>query len=94
MKLSLKWLQDYVDIKNIDAKKIANKLTMSGSKVETIEKDGYKISKIVVGKVLSIKKHENAEKLVVCEVLIGNDEKVQIVTGAQNVVEGALVAVC
>ena len=94
MKLSLKWLQDYVDIKNIDAKEIANKLTMSGSKVETIEKDGYKISKIVVGKVLSIKKHENAEKLVVCEVLIGNDEKVQIVTGAQNVVEGALVPVC
>lgn len=95
MKLSLNWLQDYVDIKNIDAKEIANKLTMTGSKVETIKKDAEKISKIIVGKILSIKKHENAEKLFVCEVLISDSgEKVQIVTGAQNIVEGALVPVC
>lgn len=94
MKLSLKWLKDYVDLTNLTAKEIANRLTMSGSKVETIKKDSEKISKIVVGKVLSVEKHENAEKLVVCKVLVGNEKILQIVTGATNVVKDALVAVC
>ena len=94
MKLSLNWLKEFVDVSKISAKEIANRLTMTGSKVETIEQDLQKISKIVVGKVLSVKKHENAEKLVICEVLISKDETIQIVTGAQNVVKDAFVAVC
>ena len=94
MKLSLNWLCSYVDISGLTAKDIANGLTMSGSKVESIEEQFSKIKNIVVGKVLSVKKHENAEKLVICNVLIGENKTVQIVTGAKNVVAGALVPVC
>ncbi len=94
MKLSLNWLKDYVQTNNISAKEIADNLTMSGSKVETIINDGGKINNIVVGKVLNIKKHENAEKLVMCEVLIEKDKTVNIITGAKNVLVNSFVAVC
>lgn len=93
MNLSTKWLNDYVDI-NIDARTFAEKMTMSGSKVETY--DNYKdhISNVVVGKILKIDRHPNAEKLVICQVEAGVDHVLQIVTGADNVFEGAVVPVC
>ncbi len=94
MKLSLNWLKDYVNIKGLKEKEIANKLTMTGSKVESISYDGGKINDIVVGKVLNIEKHKDAEKLVICEVLVGNDQILKIITGAQNVVKNSLVPVC
>ena len=94
MKLSLNWLKYYVEIENLTAEEIASKLTMSGSKVETITEDGGKIKDIIIGKIISIKKHENADKLLICEVLIKENETKRIITSAQNVVEGAFVAVC
>lgn len=94
MKLSLNWLKDYVEIENLTTEEIASKLTMSGSKVETITKDGGQIKDIIIGKIISIKKHENADKLLICEVLINENETKRIITSAQNVVEGAFVAVC
>ena len=94
MKVCLSWLKDFVDIENLDVKKIADALTMSGTKVEEIKKRSGKISNIVVGKVISIKKHENAEKLVICKVLVGENKTLDIVTGATNVVENSFVPVC
>lgn len=93
MNLSMKWLSDYVDI-DVNPREYAEALTMSGSKVEGYEIEGSEISNVVVGKVLSIEKHPDADKLVVCQVDVGKEAPVQIVTGATNVVVGALVPVC
>ena len=92
MNLSMKWLSDYVTI-NPTPREYAEALTMSGSKVEGYEVEGSEIDKVVVGKVLSIVKHPNADSLVICQVDVGAGQPVQIVTGATNVVEGALVPV-
>ena len=68
-------------------------MTMSGSKVESYSREGEEISKVVVGKVLSVVKHPNADSLVICQVEVGREQPVQIVTGATNVVPGAMVPV-
>ena len=94
MNLSVKWLKDYVNIDNLSIKDLTDGLTMSGSKVEGFESENKKIKKIVVGKIISIEKHPDADKLVVCLVDVGQDEPLQIVTGATNVKENALVPVC
>lgn len=94
MNLSVKWLKDYVNIDNLTIKELTDGLTMSGSKVEGFENENDKIQKIVVGKILSIEKHPDADKLVVCSVDVGQNESLQIVTGATNVKENALVPVC
>lgn len=91
MILSMKWLSDYVSIP-VSPREFSEAMTMSGSKVEVFEKEGAEISKVVVGKVLSVEKHPNADTLVVCKVDVGN-AAIQIVTGAQNVVPGCLVPV-
>lgn len=76
----------------MDIRKIADELTSSGSHVESIIGLDKGIKKIVVGKILEIKAHENADKLVVCQIDVGS-EVLQIVTGASNVFEGAFVPV-
>ena len=81
MKTSVEWLKEYSDI-NVDTKTLADKLTMTGSKVETVEEKGNDIKNVVVGKILEVKKHPDADKLVVTQVDCGT-EKVQIVTGAK-----------
>ena len=83
MKASKKWLNEYVECLNIDVKDMEKALTMTGTKVEQIDEIG-KYNNIVIGKILEITKHENAEKLVVTNVNIG-DEIIQIVTGAKNI---------
>jgi phenylalanyl-tRNA synthetase beta chain len=83
MKTPLSWLNDYVDIK-VSPKELAHELTMSGSKVEGIEQAGQEITKVVVGKIISIEKHPNADKLLITKVDAGNDV-IQVVTGAQNI---------
>lgn len=93
MNLSMKWLSQYVDI-DVKPREYAEALTMSGSKVEGYEIEGTEISNVVVGKVLSIEKHPDADKLVVCQIEVGKEAPVQIVTGATNVVVDALVPVC
>ncbi len=92
MKLSKKWLNDYVacDAENRD---FFEALTMSGSKVECWETEGEEISNVVIGKILKIEKHPDADKLVVCQVEVGKEAPLQIVTGADNVFEGAIVPV-
>lgn len=91
MKASIEWLKEYSDI-DVDAIKLGDILTMTGSKVETIEQRGNDIKNVVVGKILEIKKHEDSDHLVITKVDLGN-EKVQIVTGANNIKEGDIVPI-
>ena len=91
MKASIEWLEEYSEI-DIDSVKLGDILTMTGSKVETIEQKGNNIKNVVVGKILEIKKHEDSDHLIVTQVDLGN-EKVQIVTGADNVKEGDIVPI-
>ncbi len=91
MKASVEWLKEYSDI-DVDSIKLGDILTMTGSKVETIEQKGKDIKNVVVGKILEIKKHEDSDHLVVTQVDLGN-EKVQIVTGANNIKEGDIIPI-
>ncbi|MBM7582052.1 phenylalanyl-tRNA synthetase beta chain [Caldicoprobacter guelmensis] len=91
MLVPLKWLKEYVKV-DVPVEQLAHRLTMTGTKVESITRLGEGISNVVVGKILEIKPHPNADKLVVCVVDVGKC-KVQIVTGAPNVKEGQLVPV-
>ena len=93
MNLSTNWLNDYVKI-NTDPRTFAEKMTMSGSKVEVFDNYKNHISNVVVGKILKIEKHPDAEKLVICQIDAGVGRDLQIVTGASNVFEGAIVPVC
>lgn len=90
MNLSMRWLGDYINTE-ADIKKFAAEMTMSGSKVEVYSTEGTEISNVVVGKVTSIEKAENSDKLFVCLLDVGAPSEIQIVTGAQNVFKGALV---
>lgn len=95
MNLSMKWLKDYID-PNVSVKEFCSAMTMSGSKVERWETEGEEISKVVVGKLLSVTPHENSDHLVVCQVDVGkagDGNPIQIVTGAPNVKEGDIVPV-
>ncbi len=96
MDLSMRWLNDYIDVSDMPIKEFCSGLTLSGSKVERWETEGSEISKVVVGKILSVVPHENSDHLVVCQVDVGhagNGEPLQIVTGASNVNAGDIVPV-
>ncbi len=92
MNLSMKWLADYVNV-DVPIKEYCHALTMSGSKVEGYETEGKEISNVVVGKILSVVPHENSDHLVVCQVEVGKESPIQIVTGASNVNAGDTVPV-
>ena len=92
MKLNRKWLnEEFVDLSHISDKEYVEKLTVFGQKVETYERMDAEIKNVVVGKVVSIVRHTNSDHMWVCQVDVGKEEPVQIVTGAQNVKEGDLV---
>ena len=91
MKLPVGWLADYVDI-NESTHEIAEAMTMSGSKVEGVSNRGKDIKRVVVGRILSVERHPDADKLLVTQTDVG-EETVQIVTGATNIKEGDLVPV-
>ena len=92
MKLSMNWLKDYVD-KSFDPKEYSDKMTLTDSKVEGYERLGEEISKVVVGKLISVEKHPDSDHLLICMVDVGEAEPLQIVTGAQNVKPGEYVPV-
>lgn len=92
MLVSVNWLKDYVEF-DVPVEEFCDRMILSGSNIETVEPMGTKFSKIVVGKILKIEKHPDADKLVICQVDVGETEPVQIVTGAKNVFEGAVVPV-
>lgn len=92
MKFSLNWLKEHVKI-TITPEELAHKLTMAGFEVEGIDYIGEGITHIVTGKILSIIKHPDADKLVITQIDVGQDAPVQIVTGANNIAEGDVVPV-
>lgn len=89
MRVSLNWVKKFLNIEGLDIKDIADRLTMSGLEVESIETKKSPVG-VVVGKVLKKEKHPNADKLSLCIVSDGMDEY-QVVCGAQNVDEGQTV---
>lgn len=93
MNLSMKWLSEFVTLDPMSPREFAEAMTMSGSKVEGWEIEGEKLDKVVVGQVLSIEKHPDADKLVVCQVDAGGEAPIQIVTGASNLTAGDKVPV-
>ena len=92
MKLNRKWLnEEFVDLSNVSDKEFVETMTVFGQKVETYERMDAEIKNVVVGKVLSMVRHPNSDHMWICQVDVGQDGPVQIVTGAQNVHEGDLV---
>ncbi len=92
MNLSKKWLADYVTV-DADDRDFSEALTLSGSKVESYEHEGSELKNIVVGKVLSLTRHPDSDHLWICEIDVGGERNLQIVTGAQNLSEGDIVPV-
>ena len=93
MRVPLQWLRQYVD-PALDTHAIADRLTMTGTKVEAIHHHGVgSLENFVVGRVLAADQHPNADRLSVCLVDIGDHDPSQIVCGAPNVAAGQTVAV-
>ena len=91
MNTPISWIKAYVPDLDVPVQEFVDKITLSGSHVENYKEYDKNLEKIVVGKVLSVERHPDADKLVVCRVDVGEEEPIQIVTGAPNVFEGALV---
>lgn len=91
MLIPLSWLREYVDI-DISTEQLCDMMTMTGSNVEGVEHVGEGIEGVVVGRILTIEAHPDADKLVVCNVDVG-DREIQVVTGAPNVSVGDLIPV-
>ena len=92
MLVPMEWLKDYIDL-DIDTEEFCDRMIMSGSNLETCTHFCEEMENVVVGRIEKIERHPNADKLVVCQMDVGGQESVQIVTGAPNVFEGALVPV-
>lgn len=87
MKISLNHLRNYVEI-NVPAEELCDRMVMAGFEVEDIEKQGDGIKNVVAARILKITPHENSDHLQICQMDIGANVPVQIVTGAQNIHEG------
>ncbi len=94
MKLNRKWInEEFVDLSQVSDKDFCETMTIFGQKVETYERLDAEIQNVVVGRVLSLVRHPNSDHMWICQVDVGKDEPIQIVTGAQNVKENDLVPV-
>lgn len=93
MNTPISWLKVYVPDLDVEVQEFVDKITLSGSHVESYEKKDKNLEKIVVGKILSVEKHPDADKLVVCQVDVGAEAPIQIVTGAKNIKEQDVVPV-
>ena len=91
MNTPLSWIKAYVPDLDVTPQEFVDKITLSGSHVENYHTFSKNLEKIVVGKILSIERHPDADKLVVCQVDVGQDAPIQIVTGAPNVKVGDVV---
>ena len=93
MNLSRNWLNEFVDLRDVTDKQFNDEMTLSGSKVETIERPDESLKNVVAGRIVEMARHENSDHMWVCQIDVGQDEPVQIVTGAQNQKVGDLVPV-
>ncbi|MEO2068529.1 MAG: phenylalanine--tRNA ligase subunit beta [Desulfurobacteriaceae bacterium] len=92
MRITYNWLKEFIDIDDISPQEVADILTDVGIEVDSVRYAADNLEKVVTGKILKVEKHPNADRLKVCQVDIGN-EVLQIVTGADNIFEGAVVPV-
>ncbi|HIW73727.1 MAG TPA: phenylalanine--tRNA ligase subunit beta [Firmicutes bacterium] len=92
MKVSLNWLRRYVDI-DVPLQELCDKMVMSGFEVDGVEDLSATMDNVVAGRIVRLEKHPDADRLQICQLDVGGEEPVQIVTGADNVFEGALVPV-
>ena len=90
MNTPISWMKAYVPDLDVDVQEFVDKMTLSGSHVEGYQKKDKNLEKIVVGRIETMEKHPDADKLVVCQVNVGS-ENLQIVTGAKNVKVGDLI---
>ena len=93
MKLSRKWLNEFVDLREVGDREFADAMTLSGSKVEVTEVLNESLKNVVVGRILSMDRHPNSDHMWICQIDVGEEEPVQIVTGAWNVHVGDLIPV-
>lgn len=93
MNTPISWIKAYVPDLDVPVQEYVDRMTLSGSNVECYEALDKNLDKIVVGRIESIKRHPDADKLIICQLNVGEEELVQIVTGANNVSEGDLVPV-
>lgn len=92
MKAPVGWLKDFTPVE-VSIKEFCDRMTLSGSKVEGVDKPGDAILRVVVGRILSIRPHPDADRLSICSVDVGGDRPLDIVTGASNIAEGQTVPV-
>ena len=90
MKISLSWLRRYVDV-DVPVEELCEKMIMSGFEVESVEDLSASMSNVVAGRILKLEKHPDADRLQICQIDVGGQEPVQIVTGADNVFELSLI---
>lgn len=93
MKVSINWLDEWVEVRDLDADQLAHRLTMAGLEVDGIERPGHGHDDIVVGQIEAIEEHPDADRLVVCKVDAGGGEQRTVVCGATNMKEGDRVPV-
>lgn len=93
MNTSLSWIKAYVPDLDVSAQEFTDAMTLSGSKVEGFVRLDEDLEQIVIGQIEKIERHPDADKLIVCQVRIGDQQTIQIVTGAPNVKEGDKVPV-
>ncbi len=92
MQVSVKWLKDYIDF-DWSAEELADRLTMAGVPVEHVIRADEGMEKVVTGRIEKLVAHPDSDHLQVCTMNVGQEEPIQIVTGAQNVAEGQVVPV-
>lgn len=92
MKITYNWLKEFIDIDDLSPQEVADVLTDVGIEVDSVRYAAENLEKVVTGKIVEISKHPNADRLRICQVDVG-DTVLQIVTGADNVYEGAVVPV-
>lgn len=93
MLVPVEWINEYIDLSDVGVAEFCDKMVMSGSNLEEAYKVLSGIEGIVVGKAVSVEKHPDADKLSICQIDVGQDEPVQIVTGASNVKPGSIIPV-
>ena len=92
MQVSTKWLKDYIDI-DLTADELAEKFTLAGIPVENVIHAGEGLEKVVTGKIEELKAHPDSDHLLICQMDVGEENLLQIITGAPNVKEGQIVPV-
>lgn len=90
MKISLSWLKEYIAI-DMPVEELCNRMVQVGFEIEEVEDLSLRMQNVVVAKILRIEKHPDSDHLLICQVDVGGETSQQIITGAQNVFEGATV---